>query len=82
MEKGYSREEQYNILRESAVFVNDDGYFRIDYVPEYDELLDGESIILTDEENGDDYYLEFDDIDLNRPDTLTYKLVLSNPVKD
>ena len=79
---GYSREEQYNILRESAVFVNDDGYFRIDYVPEYDELLDGESIILTDEENGDECYFKFNDIDLNRSDVLTYKLVLSNPVKE
>jgi hypothetical protein len=79
--KKYSKKEQYNILCQSAILVNDEGSFRIDYVPEYDVLLNGDdSIVLSNESDGEDYYYDLDEIDLNDPSTNTYRLVLSNPI--
>ena len=77
----YSKQEQYKILCQSAIMVDEDSSYRIDYVPEYELWKSGdEDILMTDENDGCETSFGFNDIDLNRPDVSTYKLVLSNPI--
>ena len=79
--KQYSKQEQYKILCQSAIYVDNDGSYRIEYVPEYELWESGdEDILMTDENDGCETSFGFNDIDLNRPDVSTYKLVLSNPI--
>ena len=81
----YTKKQMHKILSESAIYVDlglvngFEGSYRIDYVPEWDLWATGEdSIILTDEETGETHYFYIEDIDLNDPDIITYKLVQSN----
>ena len=77
----YSKQEQYKILCQSAIMVDEDSSYRIDYVPEYELWKSGdEDILMTDENDGCEVSFGFNDIDLNRPYVSTYKLVLSNPI--
>ena len=79
--KQYSKQEQYKILCQSAIMVDEDSSYRIDYVPEYELWESGdEDILMTDENDGCEVSFGFNDIDLNRFDVQTYKLVLSNPI--
>ena len=81
--KEYTKQEQYKILCQSSIYVDEDSSYRIDYVPEYELWESGDEDILMTDEN--DYYevsFRFDEIDLNRPDVSTYKLVLSNPIME
>lgn len=79
----YTKKEMCQIISESAIYVDEDGSYRIDYVPEYELWESGEDeLIMTDEETGEQISMAFDYIDLNRPEVLVYKLVLSNPIKD
>ena len=79
--KEYSKQEQYKILCQSAIMVDEDSSYRIDYVPEYELWKSGdEDILMTDENDGCEVSFGFNDIDLNRPYVSTYKLVLSNPI--
>ena len=79
--KQYSKKEQYKILCQSAVYVDEDSSYRIEYVPEYELWESGdEDILMTDEIDGNEISFGFNDIDLNRFDVQTYKLVLSNPI--
>jgi hypothetical protein len=78
--KEYSKKEQYKILAQSAILVNGESTFRIDYVPEYELWESGdEDILMTDEYDGCEVSFGFNHIDLNDPSVNTYKLVLSNP---
>ena len=77
----YSKQEQYKILCQSAIMVDEDSSYRIEYVPEYELWKSGdEDILMTDENDGCEVSFGFNDIDLNRPYVSTYKLVLSNPI--
>ena len=77
----YSKQEQYKILCQSAIMVDEDSSYRIEYVPEYELWESGdEDILMTDENDGCEVSFGFNDIDLNRPYVSTYKLVLSNPI--
>ena len=79
--KEYTKQEQYKILCQSAIMVDEDSSYRIDYVPEYELWKSGdEDILMTDENDGCEVSFGFNDIDLNRPYVSTYKLVLSNPI--
>ena len=79
--KQYSKQEQYKILCQSAVLVDEDSSYRIEYVPEYELWESGEEdILMADEYEHDEVSFGFNDIDLNRLDVQTYKLVLSNPM--
>ena len=83
--KEYTKKEMHRILCESTIYVDDSligglqGSYRIDYVPEWELWEIGEdSILMTDEETGEEHYFYINDIDLNDPDVITYKLVQSN----
>ena len=79
--KEYTKQEQYKILCQSAVYVDEDSSYRIEYVPEYELWESGEEdILMTDEYEHYEVSFGFDEIDLNRLDVQTYKLVLSNPM--
>ena len=79
--KEYTKQEQYKILCQSSIYVDEDSSYRIEYVPEYELWESGEEdILMTDEYEHDEVSFGFNDIDLNRPDVSTYKLVLSNPI--
>ena len=79
--KEYTKQEQYKILCQSAIMVDEDSSYRIEYVPEYELWESGdEDILMIDENDGNETSFRFDDIDLNDPTVSTYKLVLSNPI--
>ena len=40
--KEYTKQEQYKILCQSAIYVDEDSSYRIDYVPEYELWESGE----------------------------------------
>lgn len=79
--KEYTKQEQYKILCQSSIYVDEDSSYRIDYVPEYELWESGEEdILMTDEYEHYEVSFGFDEINLNRSDVTTYKLVISNPI--
>lgn len=80
MSKVYTDKEKYEILQNAAIIVKDDEgdvEYRVNYVPSWEEIQNGEQILLQVDELGDPEYVNFADIDLN--ECLVYRLVLSNP---
>lgn len=80
MSKPYSREEQFEILKSSSIYIKDGEPYSIDFVPEtMEEALAGEPILLTKDDLGIPESLLFEEVDLNQDDVITYRLVQSNP---
>lgn len=79
MTEKYTTKETHAILSNSYLYCDADGSHIIEYVPDYDSWINGEdSIYMIRRESGCRCYFDIDDIDLNDPETLVYKLVLAN----
>jgi len=79
MTEKYTTKETYDILASSYLYYDADSSYTIEYVPEYESWVNGEdSFIMMGQESGCEFSFDIDDIDLNDPETLVYKLVLAN----
>ena len=79
MTEKYTTKETHAILATSYLYCDADSSYIIEYVPEYELWVNGEdSFIMMGEESGCEFSFDIDDIDLNDPETLVYKLVLAN----
>jgi len=68
-----TNEQKKNLLSEAAFISMDDSWYRMDYCTDVNE----EGIFYySDEETGEQYVMEYDELDLTRPDVLLYKLQL------
>jgi hypothetical protein len=75
----YDLTQTHEILSDATILLMDDRSYRIISVPSYDECMDGNYILLEDEDYGDEVGLILSEVDLNDPEVHVYKLVLANP---
>jgi hypothetical protein len=78
----YTVEQTHALLREAAVYIDSTGSYRVDYVEDLEEEVDGSpycNVIMTAEEDGEQTIFDITNIDLSEPDVHLYKLTLMNP---
>lgn len=80
--KKYTIEQTHQMLREAAIYVDASGGYQVEYVDDLAEDADGSlyaSVMMRDEETGEQETFDIKDIDLGVPGVLLYRLELMNP---
>lgn len=72
----YDRKKTHEILSDAAIYIDDSVAYKINYVPSWEEVQAGEPILMESEEDGEPVSIDFNDIDLNKPEVMVYSLVI------
>lgn len=77
----YTVQETHQLLREAAIYVDETGGYRVEYVDDLAADADGNlyaNVMMRDEETDEQESFDITEIDLSRPDVLVYGLVQLN----
>lgn len=77
----YTIQETHQMLREAAVYVDETGGWRVEYVEDLVEDEDGSfyaKVYMRDEDTNEQESFFIDEIDLGKPGVLLYRLELMN----